>query len=121
MATTVEWLLSGSVEDRWPDTATCNGIAVTCVGILLSADPQAARDLLATLIPRAAPGLGRVHLLVQRIDASARANDLEGVHATYEDLTAALEELADPQLTIAVLNNTATHLKDARAFDAAEC
>lgn len=120
MATTVEWLLSGPANDRWPDTDTCNGIAVACVGILLSADPQVARDLLSTLIPRAAPGLGRVYLLEQRIDAAARVDDLDDVNASYEELTAALEELADLHLSVAVLNNTATHLKDARAFDAAE-
>ncbi len=120
VATTVEWLLSGPAEDRWPDTPTCNGIAVTCVSILLSVDPRAALELLTTLIPRAATPAGRVRLLEQRLDAAARVDALDDLQATYGALADELADLDDPQVSVAVLNNAATHLKSARAFGLAE-
>lgn len=118
--TAVEWLLSGSAEDPWPDTDTCNGIAVSAAQILLSVDPSTTLRLLRTLLSRATASVGRLHLLELQVDAAARANRDVELRQAHENLTETLKDVAEPQVRVAVLNNVATYLKGALRFDAAE-
>ncbi len=118
--TAVEWLQSGPDEDPWPDTDTCNGIAVSAAEILLSVDPNTTLRLLRTLLSRADAPLGRLHLLELQVDAAARANRDAELREAHENLIEALDDVPDPQVRTAVLNNTATYLKAAGRFDAAE-